>query len=93
MKISGRVVANYKKGKNQNWLFVASSQYGRTIVKAVLSDAEADNISWNDYVQLSGTPRPRRRVLKTGEIVKDVLLKKPIVERRIRMNAAIQGNN
>ena len=83
--ISGKVVANYKKDKNKNWLFIASNQYGRTIVKAVLNDEDAEGISWNDYVRLSGKPKRRYRTLDDGTIVRDVLITNPVLRNVIHL--------
>lgn len=91
-KISGCVLANYKKGKDKNWLFIHSKQYYDIFVKAVLSDADAEGISMNDYIQLSGIPRRTQMKTSYGEEIPYVLIMKPEVERRIRMNDPLLMN-
>jgi hypothetical protein len=90
VKVSGKVLANYRKGKDQNWLFIASSLYGRMIVRATLQDEEAKHITRDDYVQLSGKPRRRCRILEDGTVAKDVLIMKPVIERVIHTERIIK---
>ena len=80
--LSGQLIAKFHISKNKNWLFIASSQYGKTPVRAVLNDDEAKDIISNDYVQLSGKAK---RVLRTTDegTIQYVLLMKPVVEHLI----------
>ena len=84
-RVTGKVIANFKKGKDRNWIFIASNQFGREPVRAVLDDDDAKDITWNDYIQLSGKTRRRCRKLDDGTVVKNVLLMRPLVERVIHL--------
>lgn len=79
VNVFGQVRANIHKSKNKNWLFISSTQYGKTPIRAILNDEEAKDITSGDYVQLTGKAK---RVLHTSDegTIQYVSLMKPILK-------------
>lgn len=90
--VSGRVLWIDRKKKDRNKLFIGSQKFGTMIVKATLSDKDADGIKLNDEIQLSGKMRLRKWIASDDEVVRDVLVMTPVVQHIFRTTSFIKRN-
>ena len=78
--ITGRVLQNIKRGKNKNELFLEHSE----LIRVILSDKDAEGISSNDYVQITGSPQKDCKIVDGVAVAYDLLITEPVVDRIIR---------